>query len=1704
MKRQSYLTPSVRRLPKAPLPFNLPSLRREAGGDGAGGGIAGAGAKWASPRPELVDHPREDKPDETPPKAAWGGAGIRAHPPSDFPDLTSTSVTNETPSVTSPSPKPLSASIPDDHDWAEDDSDMDFSEAVALPEVSIPDVPPPVPAQPLRSLPSSPAPPRLLPPQNPYRPPNHPPPAAHWGHAMRFQQTDLRAQEPPPPFDPRSREIHPQMGRQRDALSPHARTQDSSAHDNRLQDMRGHDPTLDPRNRPRGPAIRNHEFPPPHASREGDSRPFEAHHLDAQPIHPRSPQRPWVSMPKNSQIYSPGPYDPRRLPARRNDNRTHDSRGQDPRTQDLTHQDPRNQDHQSQDPRTMEPPTHDSRAHVSLTQDPRNYDPRNHDPRSHDHRTNDVRTHDPRTYGPVIHPTGSHPSGREGPANVPLSGHGSTNHVVATFGPGGHGPPRQNPRGHDSRNYDSRQPDLQPKDPRVHASQCSQSPSAPVLPLGQSAPLPNEEHNAPTTNMQDINFDLKAIEEQKSIMKSKAELAQEARRKAEEERDRIQKERSAKKLRELEERLNLKDVKPCLPTPTDGQPTESSRSTQSLNPTVYSSGQVGTNTPQQPEHSSASPTVVLSRPKVEPLQMRPRTGMQMQSMPERHLPLDRSRPLKGPPPIHVAPNLDISNRIDGLMNHGGLQSVPSRHNPGQRYPRYDSVRPYQQGYDSRNRRANHRARDYDGPAENETREQWLDRRRKKTETRDAVRSVIDLIINRAVYNYRSGTSQKRPHRHMPHHNAGPHAERREHNRRDVQRGTNFSHNAHYASRPVPPHSKGEILRASSRSLSDEENRSGTTLPMPIASLSSNPSPSIQEESRSARIPNRPVIAQMVAVDTLPRQPPQRRPAPPPLRPAPWAPKPQNGALLGANSPSIPSHLHGEGNLQAPKMVPPGEVHLPNPAMQHPLPPMPSSIIQPHSLSGTIGQANVSQIPAPKPVSCQRTLPSESKPGMRPTSDHQPPASGSSPVSRFSPPVCSPMASVQEQAKSVTISPPLGGNVTVLKKPNNKNDVGTGSNISIRSKSTGSIASTRSGNTQEMNRGRGGSRRLRGSRSDYTKKERRYPKASDGSGASMSSTEENVGSKALRGDFPPDLTPSSSICRDEREESKAWAASSGPSPPTSFDEITRAFSNQPAAFPLVGAPMIPPVPVVPVITPAPSAGTASSFDVKHNTWSTNKSWVAPNPTSEVSSEWWPTGDHRENPKQISGVTNLSTGANSTNLERFSEKVSAALEVGHGNDTNSISNEAVPSQTSMRNSTHVSRPPADPTVRGRGRRGGRGASRRSRKVFSGKSDKENPSLPFTSTAKGTSTELDNTEKGAPPSLGAKKAGTSHKQRGSHSHGRKVKATPSPYAKPPTASAPLPSSGIQTSNPFGDVKGDMNTGVKDLDVSKRQGSGRPSDEGNLESLVEGGKEISQAPPENDLPSRPRHTKPFPKSRKKDVSGKAVSSKRGGSHSEASSRGPRKLTIEIDSKSTYPVAVEGSAPLGLDVDSSAENARKMDVQKGRAPRSGSSGDQNKRTNSARQSRKGDHTVPHTTRNASRNAENQDGNRSEKNHNAQSGDSFISDVSAIPSESMEKPTSVEAAINSSKDVCETAFTGLAELDDEGLDGKQEGTRGRGRRRHRGARSRGRGGRGRGRGRGGRGRGRGAGATADRAAPGNSSGSSEPSIPKAVTSVAPA
>lgn len=740
------------------------------------------------------------------------------------------------------------------------------------------------------------------------------------------------------------------------------------------------------------------------------------------------------------------------------------------------------------------------------------------------------------------------------------------------------------------------------------------------------------------------DIDLKAIEEQTAIMKSKAEQAKEARRREEEERERIQKEKAARKLRELEERLRLKKEQEAgiVSTSATAPVPESSQLQQMINGKTINDSH-GIHQPAGASNfASVSPRVVLHRPKLD-------AAHSHDSMPL----LRREKGLRSP---RVAPAYQRYRN----GSHGA--AVEGR-------PRRPHVIP---------------ARDYDGPADNETRDQWLERRRRQTETRNAVRSIIDIVITRAVNG--GHAAPKRMHHRRPPGAAMPH--RRDHPRRDGRgvppamrpppnrEGSSVERarfgpplrrdGAHrrapsglfdssmrspphlekprpdLSSRNEPPQSTGDTLLRHS-SPPDRPTRSA---PWNGVSLSANPSTLVLTNDRTttrepllqpAKLPTKsdsPLYCETPKhdelsshdVSTSPLQslsdaPARKKMAPPPMRPAPWADK----SLLHPSrsmgmSPMAALRAQEEAEAAQRSQVPRKDVSSV------------SSIFPPQNADASSQDAYVSnsqsEVPPP-PVSSKLTKTSNSPISNKNVAgvgrgDHSVSVGGRSDSDVLSH-NGSRTQSVHDKMKSLTIPPTLGGNVKVLMNPNARRDAPRVMSISGGRDGGSGLNSGRGGARvvhNEASRGRGMPPKRRGGKSDYPMRDRRELKGKEDTfSPSDSNDNDSDMDNCSRETFGPSLA-SLPIVRDEKEESWAWAkASNGPAPNPSFDAIKRAFSNQPAPFALVGAPLFPPVPFVSEITSSTDAKTSGPFESKHNAWSSNKSWSERMSDDKNGSEWW---------------------------------------------------------------------------------------------------------------------------------------------------------------------------------------------------------------------------------------------------------------------------------------------------------------------------------------------------------------------------------------------------------------------------------------------------------------------------------------------------
>lgn len=739
------------------------------------------------------------------------------------------------------------------------------------------------------------------------------------------------------------------------------------------------------------------------------------------------------------------------------------------------------------------------------------------------------------------------------------------------------------------------------------ASSSKSSPSRPSM-----FPDRRAHHPAPALKNPNVpkDLDLKVIEDQKSIMKTKAESAQEARKRQDEQRERDQKERSARKLKELEERLRKKKEQEAAaaappPPPVQRDVTSAAELANGVVDIAISNASPGTVRNLPP-----SPRVVLRRPKQE---LGPRRDGPS---------YDRSGPQQRPtPPYPTVNNPRQRNHPPHHTQHGGR--LGSQGPPG-----------------ARHRRSTGPIREYDGPASNETRDQWLERRRKKTETRNAVRSIIDLMITRAVNGGHAAP------KHM-HHRHGPpgvgYLQRRDHGRRGLPHGM----------RPSP----GRDQHVMDRARRGPPRRGGPP-------FSNSPRPAGRPVDGSAPSPSRhnpPLRAEVLPLDAAPRHalpvqdqlpiresPSKRegsstadsttdkRAPPPPMRPAPWAPKPHGppmhptgmspmAALRAQEAAAAAQRANtARGEVSRPDSIGASVAGTESSSTDQIVSPLKSRITMPSTPQGKATPGMSTSNLHASPSQLQRTLPSPSglENSSHPTASRVEGSNVMSPQSRSVDP------SVHAQMKSTSAPSSAGENVKVLMNPNARREpirdmqgIGRGA---------GPISSnTRPGyHPTDIGRGRGGSHRRRGGKADFGRRERRDIRKNE---HSFPSGEQNVSDASLerqeRDSYGPSLATPLAIVHDEKEESKAWAnASNGPAPPTSFDAITRAFSNQPAPFALVGAPMIPPVPVVAEISSSAEAKPSGPFDNKHEAWGSGSSgtWSGRTSESKGVSEWWKSG------------------------------------------------------------------------------------------------------------------------------------------------------------------------------------------------------------------------------------------------------------------------------------------------------------------------------------------------------------------------------------------------------------------------------------------------------------------------------------------------
>lgn len=524
-------------------------------------------------------------------------------------------------------------------------------------------------------------------------------------------------------------------------------------------------------------------------------------------------------------------------------------------------------------------------------------------------------------------------------------------------------------------------------------------------------------------------------------------------------------------------------------------------------------------------------------------------------------------------------------------------------------------------YERRRRQYVQRA-DFDGPMENESREEWLERRRKKTETRDAVRSVIEQIISRAV------GGERRNGRHVYTRTAVPAAAGLRYSREYPKReSADYTRppNSTVARANRPANRTPNVTTSHGRSISSKtgtDSRPGETPPTaaqytrPV--LNGGDSKEVEDPSVMpilAPIPLE-VTSGIVFPQETPRQAPQRRAAPPPLRLAPWAPKP-NDMKKNLNKVSpVTAQIRAEAEKQVAKMQRPARPGQASGSLA-----LPGSSTSDKSNSSQMRQ----QLPYEDTRKYSETLHRDSNSASRLRER----SSSQLNTSRGSRSMISPQSSVISsvnhfQNDNLTIPSTLGGNVTVLLNHSSRRDPdkeGQGY-VTAAPERQGTTASgdTHSFST-DSSRGRA-TRRGRGGRTEYGRRGRREHSSRTDEAVTTDSNEtvlRDVSEKPVRKGTDESLKKPYSD--DDGEESRAWAKSNRPPPPTSFDEITRAFSNQPAAFQLVGAPLLPSVPIVSVLNSSGTT-TSSSYANAQNAWSQNKTWsTSGGEPEETTSQWW---------------------------------------------------------------------------------------------------------------------------------------------------------------------------------------------------------------------------------------------------------------------------------------------------------------------------------------------------------------------------------------------------------------------------------------------------------------------------------------------------
>ncbi len=480
----------------------------------------------------------------------------------------------------------------------------------------------------------------------------------------------------------------------------------------------------------------------------------------------------------------------------------------------------------------------------------------------------------------------------------------------------------------------------------------------------------------------------------------------------------------------------------------------------------------------------------------------------------------------------ILASLRVANSEAGTDGREGARSRRRNGNRGDRGEYGPS--------DQQRRNNNHRDRDggrqYDGPLDNETREQWLERRRRKTEARDAVRSVIDTCINRAVYGRRSSNRRGQ----------GRRSERGGRGRRDRD-GVKSDSKTDTSTQGQDAHTPSSAPPKSAEpSLHDvPQGPPKLALPSPVQ-------PVAETSAFSAAPPAPPLKSQQPSawVSRTPEQLPADRQQQSSRGPHDSREQRQEMAELGGLPPSAQA-AHG-----APR--------------DRPVPPLNTG----------------------RPVAPQPARPAPWAPKV--------------PKVTLAPPMSSPgtatVASVVDAVVGETDTPPA----TVPKAPTHPQSSGG--------------RSSAPGEERDGSRPRKSTKK-RGGHKERLKRERREQAAAAvekaGAAVGQSTTAVQVSSSAVepkpqvqqyrteslppagRGGGPAHISPD--------ESSAAWGRDRAP---TSFDEISRAFSNTPAGFPLVGAPFVPSVPLIPSTT-----GTVAS---SRSTWPTPPTWPD---ASSPASQWW---------------------------------------------------------------------------------------------------------------------------------------------------------------------------------------------------------------------------------------------------------------------------------------------------------------------------------------------------------------------------------------------------------------------------------------------------------------------------------------------------